>query len=93
MASPMALGVPYADPAMGPVVAESMSQAGALLLGRRTYEDFYSVWPKRTDSPFSAVLTNSLKYVASSTLKDGCRGRTRCCSRPTGVTPRRPWPG
>lgn len=44
--------------------------AGALLLGRRTYEDFYSVWPKRIGNPFTAVLNNMQKYVASRTLKE-----------------------
>ncbi len=49
-------------------VGESMADTGALLLGRRTYEDFYAVWPNRTDNPFTAVLDNTQKYVASTTL-------------------------
>ena len=49
---------------------ESMANTGALLLGRRTYEDFYAVWPNRTDNPFTAVLNNTQKYVASTTLKE-----------------------
>lgn len=48
----------------------SMANTGALLLGRRTYADFYDVWPKRKDSPFSAMLDNVQKYVASRTLKE-----------------------
>jgi dihydrofolate reductase len=48
----------------------NMADAGALLLGRRTYEDFHSIWPKRKDSPFSAVLDNMQKYVASRTLQE-----------------------
>jgi dihydrofolate reductase len=47
-----------------------MADGGALLFGRRTYEDFYSVWPNRKDNPFSAVLDNMQKYVASRTLKE-----------------------
>jgi dihydrofolate reductase len=35
-----------------------------------TYEDFYSVWPNRTDNPFTAVLNNTQKYVASTTLRE-----------------------
>ncbi len=49
---------------------ESMAYTGALLLGRRTYEDFYTVWPNRTDNPFTAVLNNTQKYVASTTLSE-----------------------
>ncbi len=63
--------VPYADSVMGSVSAQSGSSAGALLFGRRTYEDFYAVWPKRTDdNPFTGVLNNTPKYVASTTLKE-----------------------
>lgn len=63
--------LPYADPEMGKAAGESMATTGGLLFGRRTYEDFYSVWPKRTDNnPFTEVLNNTQKYVASTTLKD-----------------------
>ena len=48
----------------------TMAHAWTLLLGRRTYEDFYNVWPKRKDSPFSALLDSMQKYVASRTLKE-----------------------
>jgi dihydrofolate reductase len=61
---------PFADPVMGKVAAESMGTTGALLFGRRTYEDFYAVWPNRTDNPFTAVLNNTQKYVASTTLQE-----------------------
>ena len=59
---------PDNDPVMGEAMAESMDKGGALLFGRRTYEDFYAVWPKRTDNPFTEVLNNARKYVASTTL-------------------------
>ena len=49
---------------------ESKAYSGALLLGRRTYEDFYTVWPNRTDNPYTAVLNNTQKYVASTTLSE-----------------------
>ncbi len=61
---------PYADPVIGKAAGESMATTGALLFGRRTYEDFYSVWPNQTDNPFTAVLNNTQKYVASMTLKE-----------------------
>jgi dihydrofolate reductase len=62
--------IPYADATMGKVAAESMATTGALLFGRRTYEDFYNVWPHRKDNPFTEVLNNTRKYVASTTLKE-----------------------
>lgn len=60
-------GTPYAAMAQA---GESIANMGALLLGRRTYEDFYAVWPRRKDSPFSAILDNIQKYVASTTLSE-----------------------
>jgi dihydrofolate reductase len=63
--------IPYADPALSKMAMEDMSTtSGALLLGRRTYEDFYAVWPNRTDNPFTEVLNSAQKYVASTTLKE-----------------------
>ena len=59
---------PYFDPVMGAVMAAGIATMPDLLFGRRTYEDFYSVWPKRTDNPFTEVLNNAQKYVASKTL-------------------------
>jgi dihydrofolate reductase len=61
---------PYSDPEMGKAAAESGASAGGLLFGRRTYEDFYQIWPNRTDNPYTEVLNNSQKYVASRTLKE-----------------------
>jgi dihydrofolate reductase len=62
---------PYGDtPEQGRAVAESMSTTGAILLGRRTYEDFYKVWAGRTDNPFSPIFDASTKYVASRTLRE-----------------------
>jgi len=61
---------PYADPVIGSVAGESMANTGALLLGRRTYEDFYAFWPNQTDNPFTEVLDNTQKYVASTTLEE-----------------------
>jgi dihydrofolate reductase len=48
--------VPYNDEVMGGAIGESMASTGALLLGRRTYEDFASFWPHQTDNPFTQVL-------------------------------------
>jgi dihydrofolate reductase len=62
--------VPYNDEVLGQFVAEGMGDAGPLLLGRRTYEDFFSFWPHQTDNPFTEVLDSTRKYVASTTLRE-----------------------
>src|SRR5690242_1312725 len=62
--------VPYNDAVKGRVMAEGMAKRGALLFGRRTYEHFFKVWPGRTDNPFTEVLDNTQKYVASRTLQE-----------------------
>jgi dihydrofolate reductase len=58
------------DPLIGSVAEESMSATEGLLLGRRTYEDFYSYWPSQADNPFTEVLSSTQKYVASRTLQE-----------------------
>jgi dihydrofolate reductase len=61
---------PYSDDEMNKVAGESMASTGALLFGRRTYEDFYGFWPNQKDNPFTEVLNNSQKYVASRSLQE-----------------------
>ena len=60
----------YQDSAMLEVAGKSMAQTGGILFGRRTYEDFFSVWPNRTDNPFTEVLNQTPKYVVSRTLEE-----------------------
>jgi len=51
--------------------AEGMSQGGALLFGRRTYEDLLGFWTTFDQpNPFTDVLNRSQKYVASRTLAE-----------------------
>jgi dihydrofolate reductase len=61
---------PYNDEVMANLAAEGMADAGPLLFGRRTYEQFYSYWPHQTDNPYTDVLNSSQKYVASRTLAE-----------------------
>jgi dihydrofolate reductase len=61
---------PYGDEVMGRVMGEGMAKGGALLLGRRTNEDFAAFWPKQRDNPFTPVLNERRKYVASRTLQE-----------------------
>jgi dihydrofolate reductase len=60
----------YHDSVMMKAMGEGMAQGADLLFGRRTYEDFFAVWPGREDNPFTEVLDNSQKYVASRTLRE-----------------------
>ena len=59
-----------ADPELDRMMGERTAGEWALLLGRRTYEDFAGFWPRQTDSPFTAVLNERRKYVASRTLNE-----------------------
>ena len=60
----------FTDPITALEMGQRMANTGAMLFGRRTYEDFYSVWPSRGDNPFTAALNAARKYVASTTLKE-----------------------
>ncbi len=61
---------PRMDQVIGAIGAQGMANpnGGGLLLGRRTYEDFFGFWPEQTDNPFTPALNRMPKYVASRTL-------------------------
>jgi dihydrofolate reductase len=62
---------PLMDPEAGDVVFEQAKSMDALLLGRRTYEIFAGYWPTAAaDNPFTALLNDVPKHVASRTLAD-----------------------
>ncbi len=61
--------VPYGDSVMAEFMGKGMTGGGALLFGRRTYEDFAAVWPKQEGNPISTLLNERQKYVASTTLQ------------------------
>jgi dihydrofolate reductase len=62
---------PRMDPAQAAAVGEPRRGSWEFLFGRRTYEDFAGFWPRQPeDSPFTAVLNNTRKYVASRTLRE-----------------------
>ncbi len=61
---------PYAAMSSGEANA-NMSNIGALLVGRLTYQILYDFWPKQTDgNPFTDMLNKMQKYVVSTTLKE-----------------------
>ena len=50
-------------------IAAGITRADAVLLGRRTYEEFAQMWPNQpSDMPMAAFLNKTHKYVVSATL-------------------------
>jgi dihydrofolate reductase len=62
--------VPYFDEKFAGIMTEWTTQAGAFLLGRRTYEIFAGSWPNSTDPADESAnaLNTRPKFVASRTL-------------------------
>jgi dihydrofolate reductase len=64
--------VPHMDQTFIARAAAWLERAGALLLGRRTYEAFAMAWPQNTDpdDPFAERMNRLPKYVASYTIAE-----------------------
>ncbi|GID93016.1 dihydrofolate reductase family protein [Amorphoplanes digitatis] len=57
---------PYADHVAAETMGAGMGADGAMLFGRRTYEQFHGFWSVQTDgNPYTEVLNRKHKYVAS----------------------------
>lgn len=67
--SPQVWGTPYWDDEHAGYAARLLSEADALLLGRRTYEVFAQAWPTRSGE-YADRINVLPKYVASRTLED-----------------------
>ena len=52
-----------------PLTAESIAEQDAVLLGRKTYDEWSGYWPQSTIEPFASFINNTPKYVVSKTLK------------------------
>jgi dihydrofolate reductase len=62
---------PYFDDEVGQAMQAGMDASDAILLGRRTYEDFVAYWPDKTadDDPYADYINTTQKFVVSRTLK------------------------
>lgn len=60
----------YNDDVKSAAMGAGMANGAELLFGRRTYEDFYSAWHGQTGNPFTEVLDNTPKYVASTSAEE-----------------------
>ena len=70
MSDPHVWFPPFASDESFALLAEQMDAAGAMLVGRRTYEELAAWWPHQPDSVPLATRTNAMtKYVVSSTLR------------------------
>jgi dihydrofolate reductase len=60
----------YLDAEMAQGISAGILEADAVLLGRRTYEDFAKLWPSQPSTvPMAKFLNGSPKYVVSSSLR------------------------
>ena len=59
------------DPKMGQAIAAIMGSSKAILLGRRTYQEFAPTWSTRTaeEDPGAPFMNGAPKYVVSGTLR------------------------
>lgn len=58
--------IPHFDDQLGAHMVEMVQHAGALLLGRKTYDIFAAAWPHMPEhDPIAAVYNRIPKYVAS----------------------------
>ena len=61
--------MPYTDDEVGGVIGAAMASSDAMLLGRKTYQEFAAFWPSvPEDDFFGNVMNNRTKYVVSTTL-------------------------
>jgi dihydrofolate reductase len=64
-------GARYNDDVLAAEMSEGMARTGAMLFGRRTWQDFITAWAGATDgNPFTTHLNAARKYVVSRSLAD-----------------------
>ncbi|HYN63252.1 MAG TPA: dihydrofolate reductase family protein [Candidatus Limnocylindrales bacterium] len=61
----------YFDDIFGEAMIGGLTDTGAFLFGRKTYENFARHWPnQRADDPVAGTFNNLPKYVVSTTLSE-----------------------
>ncbi len=61
--------MPFMDEEVGGFVMGGMASSDAMLLGRKTYQDFAAYWSAQPeDDPIAGHMNNQTKYVVSTTL-------------------------
>jgi dihydrofolate reductase len=63
--------VRYFDDEMGEIIDAAAAHSDAMLLGRRTYEEFAAFWPSQgSDVPMADYMNDTPKHVVSTTLTE-----------------------
>ena len=60
-------GAPVFDDDLGRLEAEMLARQTAVLLGRRTYDQWSRYWPTSDEQPFAEFINAAPKYVVTST--------------------------
>ena len=61
----------YYDDELGEIIDEAAANSDAMLLGRRTYEEFAAFWPSQNgNEPMADYMNDTPKYVVSTTLTE-----------------------
>lgn len=70
--NPGAWSMSYFNDQVGKIIGDNMAASDAMLLGRRTYEEWAAYWPDKTaeDDPFADYINNIPKYVVSTSLRE-----------------------
>ena len=61
---------PYANADLMDVVAAATQGVDALLMGRRTFDEWKAFWPHQSGFPLADFINRTHKYVATSTATD-----------------------
>ena len=79
----------YNDEVLAAEMGKGMARSGDMLFGRRTWQDFASVWGSATDgNPFSTHMNAARKYVVSSSLADADAWQNSVLLRDLGAVER-----
>ncbi|MET9633296.1 dihydrofolate reductase family protein [Lentzea sp. NPDC006480] len=61
----------YSDDVLAAEMGKGMAHTGAMVFGRRTWQDFITAWASTTDgNPFTTHMNAATKYVVSRSLPD-----------------------
>ena len=75
-------GAPVVDDDLGRHEAEMLARQSAVLLGRRTYDQWSRYWPTSDEQPFAGFINTVPKYVVTSTPLTGEWANARPLSGP-----------